>query len=158
MSTVVLNPIAIDCCVNMPKIFDIFKNGNEALEGIVKNLNEYLLSKRRAFPRFYFLSNEELVQILSNSQDIISIQKYIVKCFEAISSVIIEDKKIVGMTSPEGEKVRFNKPIEFYIGNEIKSIELWMNDIEVEMISCLRDQLVQATNNWSLNLKLWVSS
>ncbi|OMJ79537.1 hypothetical protein SteCoe_20429 [Stentor coeruleus] len=157
MNTVVANPNVYESCIGQPKILEIFYYGNESLESILKNLNEYLLSKRKAFPRFYFLSNEELVIILSNSQDLVSIQKYIVKCFEAIASVIIEDKKIVGMNSPEGEKVRFNNKIEFYVDDEIKSIEIWMIDIEVEMRRCLEDLLVKATKDWSLDLKTWVN-
>lgn len=157
MNGVASNPNAYEVMVAQPKIQEMFAYGNETLELILKNLNEYLFSKRKAFPRFYFLSNEELVLILSNSQDIISIQRYIVKCFEAIASVTIENKMITGMNSPEGEKVKFKKNIEFYIGDEIKSIETWMIDIEREMRLSLAEQLVEASEDSNSDLRTRVN-
>ena len=70
----------------------------------MKSLNEFLNSKRVVFPRFYFLANEELLAILSNSRDVKSVQKYMIKCFEGINSLQFDyDLKITGMASPEGE-------------------------------------------------------
>ena len=49
----------------------------EGLNSILKSLNDYLMLKEELF-QDYFLSNEELILILSNSQDITTIQKNIV--------------------------------------------------------------------------------
>ena len=124
MNAVKYNPNVYEFCTAHPKLIDTLNYGNEGLDSILRSLNDYLMSKRKAFPRFYFLSNDELVLMLSNSQDLITIQKYIIKCFEAIASVMIENKIIIGMVSPEDEKVKFENFISLFVEDEIKSIEI----------------------------------
>jgi dynein heavy chain len=43
---------------------------NSTLDKIQKSLEDYLETKRHEFPRFYFLSNEELIDILANAADL----------------------------------------------------------------------------------------
>ena len=158
MHNVQLNPNVYEYCTNSPKIYDNLLNGNESLDSILKSLNEYLMCKRKIFPRFYFLSNEELIMILSNSQNIITIQKYIIKCFEAISSVQVENGFISGMISPEGEMVKFENLVELYLEGEIKSIEIWMVDLEKEMRNSLNLQMQSTLCDFSNDVRTWVNN
>lgn len=61
--------------------------------------------KRGAFPRFYFLSNDELIDILANSANLDVIQLHLKTCFDNIVRIDIEDLEIVAMNSNEKEKV-----------------------------------------------------
>ena len=65
---------------------------NEAMDKIQKNLEDYLEEKRSEFPRFYFISNDELLQILANSADLKAIEKHVNKCFENLHSFLLADE------------------------------------------------------------------
>lgn len=57
---------------------------NKEFETISKGLTVYLESKREHFSRFYFLSNEEIIEILGQMRDPRNVQKYLNKIFEGI--------------------------------------------------------------------------
>lgn len=51
---------------------------NDVLEKCQKSLNDYLDSKRNAFPRFFFISDEELLSILGSSNPL-CVQEHMIK-------------------------------------------------------------------------------
>lgn len=85
----------------------------ERLGKIQKALGEYLERERSSFPRFYFVGDEDLLEIIGNSKNIPRLQKHFKKMFAGVSSIILnEDNTIVlGLCSKEAEEVRFVTPV-----------------------------------------------
>lgn len=52
-----------------PGLLDVFAGLDKTLEKIQKSLDDYLELKRQQFPRFYFLSNDNLLDILGLAKD-----------------------------------------------------------------------------------------
>ena len=128
MSQAKQKPGVIEFCSDY-KLLDSFRECNKLLELVSKGLSAYLESKRIAFPRFFFLSDDELLQILSQTKDPTAVQPHLRKCFENIASLeFLEDKKIVAIFSAEGEKIDLEQP--FYPRGPV---EEWLLHVEDQM-------------------------
>ncbi|KAJ6231571.1 dynein heavy chain [Anaeramoeba flamelloides] len=103
----------------------------EMLIQVQKALGQYLEKQRSAFPRFYFVGDPDLLEIIGNSKDIIKIQRHFKKMFAGIESIkLSEDESlIVGMKSKE-ECIEFPNPIRY---KEYTKINEWMKQIENQM-------------------------
>jgi dynein heavy chain, axonemal len=129
----------IQCCTN-----DMLKSMlgplQEDLEYCQKKLENYLESKRKLFPRFYFVSNTVLLKILSQGSDPHSVQEDFEKLFDAISRVEFDaqDKKLIKSirqcVGDDYEEVELIEPVRAE-GN----IEQWLSNLETEMQRSLRD-------------------
>ena len=62
-----------------------------------KALDNYLEGKRAAFPRFYFVSTTDLLDILSNGNNPRKIMRHIPKIFQAIKVLKLEGITIVAV-------------------------------------------------------------
>ncbi|VDQ14458.1 unnamed protein product [Trichobilharzia regenti] len=65
------------CCLVPGRLNELTTLG-EGLERCQKSLNNYLDSKRNAFPRFFFISDDELLSILGSS-DCECVQEHMIK-------------------------------------------------------------------------------
>ena len=72
--------------LNIENIDKTIEKYQDILTKIQKALGEYLEKQRAAFPRFYFIGDEDLLEIIGNSNDIYKVQKHLKKMFSGIHS------------------------------------------------------------------------
>eukprot|EP00438_Fugacium_kawagutii_P006801 Skav218529 [mRNA] locus=scaffold2478:308834:319936:- [translate_table: standard] len=149
-------------CVSAPK----------ALEARDSRLNDYLETKRLFFPRFFFLSNDNLLEILSETKDPKRVNAHVKKCFEGWqlgplgwargrdnlvsesnmwapsgmqSLQFEENSNISGMISPEKagcELVPLTNYVDPVAANG--AVEKWLVQVEDAMLESIRDQSFQS--------------
>jgi dynein heavy chain len=130
--------VVVQCCIN-----DILKNSlpslQEGLEVCQKKLENFLETKRSLFPRFYFISNADLLKILSAGSDPNNVQDDYEKLFDAVHEVDVDEqnrKLITRIVCKFGgcmEKVTLTEPV-LAEGN----IEDWLGKLEKEMQRSMR--------------------
>ncbi|XP_059580544.1 dynein axonemal heavy chain 6 isoform X2 [Alligator mississippiensis] len=148
-----------------PGLLETFQNNNGLLDQIQKCLEAYLESKRVIFPRFYFLSNDELLEILAQTRNPQAVQPHLRKCFDSIIKLEFalmmpaegEQEKvftndILAMLSPEGERVSLGKGLKAR-GN----VEDWLGKVEEAMFTSLRRLTKAAIADYQARVRMeWV--
>lgn len=129
--------IVKDFC-NQPDIGHKLEIVQKQLEACERALNEFLNRKREAFPRFYFVSTMDLLDILSNGNNPFRIMRHMSKVFLAMQELRLQDNgderpSAVEMISCVGtESVMLQKPLKL-----IGKVEIYLDDLINEMRNCL---------------------
>ncbi|CAN0042899.1 unnamed protein product [Ascophyllum nodosum] len=110
----------------------------DQLERCQKALSDFLEEKRSAMPRFYFIGDEDLLEILGQAKNPTVIQAHLKKLFQGIHSVEFneQDTKITAMISACGEKVPLNSPVPVS-----DRVEEWLENLNSEMKNTLTSLL-----------------
>ncbi|XP_044001574.1 dynein axonemal heavy chain 1-like [Aphidius gifuensis] len=75
------NPHILQICPDK-SLLESLKECISLLEIVQRGLSDYLETKRSLFPRFFFLSDDELLEILAQTKNVRAVQPHLTKCFE----------------------------------------------------------------------------
>lgn len=112
MNKVVLTPNAL-VIADQKEFLSTLERDMANLVKCEKALSDYLDTKRRLFPRFYFVSQVDLLDILSKGQTPRLVERHLSKIFDNIHSMKWVDqddmdcKEAVSFLSGEREEVPF---------------------------------------------------
>ncbi|XP_039611034.1 LOW QUALITY PROTEIN: dynein heavy chain 11, axonemal-like [Polypterus senegalus] len=111
-----------------------------------KALAEYLETKRLTFPRFYFVSAMDLLEIVSKGTQPVKVTRHLLKLFDNLADLKFEEgeadgviRTAVGMYSREGEYVPFTQPCICE-----GQAECWLSHLEDMVRRTVRQEIMEA--------------
>ncbi|XP_021069297.1 dynein heavy chain 17, axonemal isoform X2 [Mus pahari] len=145
MADAVKTPNVVEA-TNKPGLYNKLEKLKTSLAVCEKALAEYLETKRLAFPRFYFVSSADLLDILSNGNDPVEVSRHLSKLFDSLCKLKFRldasGKPLkfgLGMYSKEDEFVEFDKECDLS-----GQVEVWLNRVLDRMCATLRHEIPEA--------------
>lgn len=161
ISTIVARPLCIEVG-KIPNIQNILDESRALMDEVLLGINKCLASQREDFPRLYFLSNSDMVAILSGGVQTLNAQQHLIRCFGGVYQVVLDSQEdIVGIRSIDHEIVTFKEIISTKDSSPIK----WMKTLEKSIHTIMRSitrtcfeqtpvdgDLVKDTKDWPQQL------
>uniref|UniRef100_A0A9J7ZPX5 Dynein heavy chain linker domain-containing protein n=1 Tax=Cyprinus carpio carpio TaxID=630221 RepID=A0A9J7ZPX5_CYPCA len=104
----------IFAATNNPNVLPVLEDLQKRLAVCEKALIKYLETKRMDFPRFYFLSSADLLDILSKGRQARQVTCHLGKLFDSMTDLKFSDKEGEKATVAEGMFSRDREFVPFY--------------------------------------------
>ena len=146
MKEVAENPNVL-AITSIPDLKSTVHSMLEQLDRCQKALNDFLEEKRSKFPRFYFIGDDSLLELIGQSDNPVVIQDHLRKLFAGIATVEFsaDQKKIVAMRSSEKERVALVQPVHI-----TADVEEWLASLASSMEHTLQALLLGALKEFDI--------
>lgn len=140
------SPLVLDV-LNIPGVQQSIERLADLLSKVQKALGEYYEQERQRFARFYFIGDDDLLEIIGNSNDINRVEKHLNKMFAGIAGLLYdsENSTITGVRSKEGEEVQFITPVNLVKNPKVVD---WLIQLEAEVRISLSSILEKSIINF----------
>jgi dynein heavy chain, axonemal len=154
ISTCLKDPRVVSFC-EVPEILSDFRDMRIKFELIASQCDNHLNDARIAFPRFFFVSNEQLIEMLS-MRGIKEFKRFYKLLFDSVDALELDEKQNVkGMTSIQSEYVPWPRTL-VWSDSQI-SLESQLSDIEILMREAVRYHIKMARRTYpESDRKQWV--
>ena len=124
----------------------------DLLQKIQKALGEYLERERVSFPRFYFVGDEDLLEIIGNGNDITRVSRHLGKMFAGIAGLKVQEDSttISGFRSMQGEEVVMKQEVSLA---KTPRVNEWLTALEASMKTTLAELLTEAAEQFAQLMK-----
>ena len=132
------NPGAIDV-LSIESCLERLTKLQTMLTNIQRALGDYLEKQRAQFARFYFVGDEDLLELIGSSKDPKKVQKHFSKMFAGVVSLVLDEEmvgeelkvKVVGCRShAQMEHIVFKNPVDVSVDPRIN---IWLGKLEKEI-------------------------
>jgi len=128
-------------------------------------LSDFLEERRSRFPRFYFIGDDDMLEILGQSQNPAVIQSHLKKLYQGVHRVEFSKetapsvggkpptRQIIAMCSASGEVVQLAEPVTV-----TDDVTVWLNKLTAAMVSTLTASLVaccRSQDPWESKLRAY---
>lgn len=145
-TTLIQSNSALDVISN-PDYYHALKALSDSLTKVRKSLHDFLESQRALFPRFYFIGNEDLLQLIGSTTDLAFLSNQMSKMFGAVGRVEVLNNSIVSVCSIEGESLNLDNTIP--IDPTIPTYQ-WMRNLDKEIKLTLARLVKSCLDTFSL--------
>lgn len=123
-------------------------NLKDLLDRCQRSLDEFLEEKRSSYPRLYFLSDEDLLELVSGTGK--GLETQLPKLYQGVGSIEREKNLIKSVISPEGEVLTLPQSVD-----TTESLPQWLTNLEEGMRNALRFSLKKCLSDSSADPTLY---
>jgi len=151
MQTLSKEPAVVTLAL-IPNVAESLEMLIDQLDRCQKALNSYLEEKRNLFPRFYFLGDDDLLELLGQSTNVEVIHSHLRKLFSGITRLKVagqsEDRATIEQIfSSRGETVALRDRVPL-----TKDVEHWLASLTASMYSAVEELLKKCVQSKELEV------